>query len=754
MSANVRKTSIRKRLVGLIMLICTVAILLACSAFFSYSWLNLRSRQVRDLSTHAALMASTCQVALAFDDAVDGSEALTSLQATPTTAYGLLMRPDGSSFAEYRRLGFALSPQARPDETGFRFDSDWLVVEKAILLNGEKIGSVFLQSDLSELTAFYQQSAITIFIIIVAVLLIIYVLTLRLQGVISTPIAQLAQTASQISGAKDYSTRAQKHANDEIGELTDAFNDMLEQIEKRDQALRQGAELLRATFESTGDGLLVIDATGKIAEYNDNFVKMWQISEDVLATGDINKMIASVSREVLDPGGFKQKIEQLTQSDSESIDEITLKGDRVFERVSCPLIMDGRATGRVSSFRDVSESKKAAHELNSLRSLLSNVIDSMPSIIASIDTEHRVLLWNREAAILTGVSPEQAKGRKLPSLLPQMSQQLERLQEAIAQRNPQFKRALPVESDDQNRFWDLTIYPLVSNGVEGAVVRMDDVTERVRIEEMMIQSEKMLSVGGLAAGMAHELNNPLAGILQNVQVLRNRLLGDLRANQAAANACGIDLTAIADYAAKRDLPQTIDTILSSGKRAVRIIENMLNFSQKSDDHFAAHDLAKLLDDTLELAANDYDMKKKYDFRKIEIARHYQADTPKVMCESVKIQQVFLNLLKNGAQAMTANNAPRRARPRFDLRVSADQELVQVEVEDNGVGMDVDCAKRVFEPFFTTKEVGVGTGLGLSISYFIITENHGGTITVETQPGKGARFIVRLPQRRQLREVAS
>jgi signal transduction histidine kinase len=154
-------------------------------------------------------------------------------------------------------------------------------------------------------------------------------------------------------------------------------------------------------------------------------------------------------------------------------------------------------------------------------------------------------------------------------------------------------------------------------------------------------------------------------------------------------------------------------------------------------------LEELLDKTAELAATDYDLKKQYDFKKIEIQREYAGNLPAVPCEGAKIQQVLLNILRNGAQAMQAAGVQS---PRFIFRTGFDDErnMAIVEIEDNGPGMDDETRKRVFEPFFTTKPAGVGTGLGLSVSYFIITENHDGEMEVESRPGTGAKFIIRLP----------
>jgi signal transduction histidine kinase len=269
------------------------------------------------------------------------------------------------------------------------------------------------------------------------------------------------------------------------------------------------------------------------------------------------------------------------------------------------------------------------------------------------------------------------------------------------------------------------------------------VTERVRLEEMVVQSEKMLTVGGLAAGMAHEINNPLAGILQNIQVIQNRISPDLPQNQEVAEQCGISIDALVAYMQKRKLPEMMSAVIESGKRAATIIENMLSFSRKSEARYVPCSLMELLDKTVDMASSDYDLKRKYDFRQIDIVREYDPNVPLVPCEASKIQQVVLNILKNGAQAMTQTKGKREA-SRFILRVLRERNMARIEIEDNGPGMDKDTRKRVFEPFFTTKNVGLGTGLGLSVSYFIVTENHQGTMAVESTPGTGTKFIICLP----------
>ncbi|MEJ2041253.1 MAG: ATP-binding protein, partial [Desulfosarcinaceae bacterium] len=137
------------------------------------------------------------------------------------------------------------------------------------------------------------------------------------------------------------------------------------------------------------------------------------------------------------------------------------------------------------------------------------------------------------------------------------------------------------------------------------------------------------------------------------------------------------------------------------------------------------------------------LKKKFDFRHIRIERRYDPDMPQVPCAATEIEQVVLNLLRNAAQAMVEHGACRES-PAITLRLYKNDKMAVIEVQDNGPGLSEQAMKRVFEPFYTTKDVGVGTGLGLSVSYFIVTNNHNGTMEVRSEPGRGANFIVCLP----------
>ncbi len=404
---------------------------------------------------------------------------------------------------------------------------------------------------------------------------------------------------------------------------------------------------------------------------------------------------------------------------------------------------------------DITQQKHAEEEMHCLRNLLAGIIRHMPSMLAGIDNMGRVILWNRESEKMTGIPAAAAKGRILYDMLPFSPEDRESIQKLIQENRAGSLERLAWEKADQKCFSDVIVYPLGSDSTGGTVIRIDDITERIRMESMIIQSEKMISVGRLAAGMAHEINNPLGGILQSVQNIQRRISPLLSVNLDTARACGTDLNTIRSYLEHRHIFQFLDGIRKSGERAAKIVDNMLRFSRGSGSRMCPVNLAELIDKTVELASHDYDMARKYDFRNIEVIREIDPELPEVICMDTEIEQVLLNLLRNAAQAMfsdqpfqkcgaNANPGKYSMLPRIILRVYQKDDSVFMEVEDSGPGMDENTQNRVFEPFFTTKSAECGTGLGLSISYFIITNNHKGTMQVESEREKGTKFIVRLP----------
>jgi PAS domain S-box-containing protein len=514
-----------------------------------------------------------------------------------------------------------------------------------------------------------------------------------------------------------------------------------EDITERKRAERMLAESearFKAFYEASFGGI-AIHEHGVILECNRGLCEISGYSHDELVGANGLLLIAEE---------FRSEVVNRIVSGSETPYEtvgIRKGGERFPVLVMARNVVYMGRRVRATEFRDLSNRKRAQEEMRRLKNYLANIIDSMPSILVGIDAEGRVTQWNSRAAQSTGVNAEHAKGRSLYELMPWLAGKAEAISRSIMQQKVIRCERKSGHSGDDNRYEEVTIFPLATDGIDGAVIRVDDVTERVHLEEMMIQSEKMLSVGSLAAGMAHAINNPLAGVMQTSAVLTNRLLGDLPANHRAAEEAGTTMEAIQRYLELRRLTPMLESIHDAGSQAASITKNMLSFARKREISAAHQDLGVLMDQTINLLMTDYDMKKHYDFSKIEIVREYRQAAVKVYCEASKIQQVFMNILKNGAEAM-AQGAREGAPPRFVLRIRDEERWVSVEIEDNGPGMDEKTSRRIYEPFFSTKPKGRGTGLGLSVSFFIVTENHGGEMSLRTAEGKGCCFVIRLPKR--------
>jgi PAS domain S-box-containing protein len=395
---------------------------------------------------------------------------------------------------------------------------------------------------------------------------------------------------------------------------------------------------------------------------------------------------------------------------------------------------------------DITQTRENEQEMAQMRQFMRNIVDSMPSALIGVDAAHNITQWNQEAANLTEISSDQALGKPLSRVLPQLGDYMDMLRAAMEQDKPRTRQKIALSFGSRVLFMDIMVYPVTLEDFQGVVIRLDDVTSRVRMEEVMVQTEKMMSVGGLAAGMAHEINNPLGGILQNIQNIIRRLSPSLPGNAAVAQSLDLDLNQVAEYLEQRKVLHFLSRIKESGERAAKIVDNMLTFSRNSERKKKIVDLRDVINKTIELAAHDYDLKKKYDFRNIQIVRYFADNVPRVMCVPTEIEQVLLNLLRNAAQAM-AEGKRGGTQSRIVLQLLQEGSWTVLSVEDNGPGMDEGTRKRIFEPFFTTKGVGVGTGLGLSVAYFIVTNNHQGSMTVHSAPKHGTKFIIRLPGQR-------
>jgi len=256
----------------------------------------------------------------------------------------------------------------------------------------------------------------------------------------------------------------------------------------------------------------------------------------------------------------------------------------------------------------------------------------------------------------------------------------------------------------------------------------------------------MNSLGELAAGVAHEINNPLGTILQSIQNIKRRVSNELNKNISTANELGISLEDINTYLKAREIYNFIDDIKDAGERATMIVKNMLEFSRADNKQFNFIDIVALLNRSIDLALHSISASQTPQSSKTIVNKHFPEQCPLVNCSATELQQVILNLLSNAYHAFYEVRDEQNTDNTLmiDITLSFTDELMTLEITDNGPGMDAWTQRHVFDPFFTTKEVGQGTGLGLSVSYFIITEHHGGSITVDSGPNSGTTFTIQIP----------
>jgi two-component system NtrC family sensor kinase len=350
--------------------------------------------------------------------------------------------------------------------------------------------------------------------------------------------------------------------------------------------------------------------------------------------------------------------------------------------------------------------EQKASEIVRLKDFSENIVESLNVGVLAVDLNGIVESWNTRMEQLFGVSRQDALGQSLSAILPV------ELAAEIATRGDEEQISGIYKHRLQHQGLALTvnisITPLVSKSGEriGRLLLFDDVTHRERMAEQMTQTEKLTSLGLLAAGVAHEVNTPLAVISNYIQMLAKQL-------------------------PESDPKQAlIEKIVKQTFRASEIVNNLLNFSRTGAAEVADIDVNRVVEETLSLVAHPMKTSQ------IQIVKQLGDGLPAVRGSANKLQQVFLNLFLNARDAMPAGGM-------LEVRTGAHNGSVEVEIADTGAGISREHIHRIFDPFFTTKAIGRGTGLGLSVSYGIIKE-HAGKIEVRSTPGKGTSFHVEFP----------
>ena len=395
-------------------------------------------------------------------------------------------------------------------------------------------------------------------------------------------------------------------------------------------------------------------------------------------------------------------------------------------------------------FTEIRRHEQTESLLRETQDYLHCMINSMPCCLIGVTPQGIVTHWNLAAIQTTHLNTQDAMGKHISEVYPELPIDSKIIATTISSCNPFRKESFQIGKGHQAKFLDVAVYPLVGDDVKGAVILTEDVTPRVRVEHMMIQNEKMMGLGEMAAGLAHEINNPLAGILNNAQNIVRRTSSNLEANKKVATEIGVKLEDIEEYLRRRDIHKFIDSIRESGARAAHIVKNMLEFSRSGNTNHEEINIIELIEHSLELTFKSLELKTGFGIEVPKVSIIVEDNLPAIRCSKIEMQQVFMNLIRNASQAFQSDEYGAPLDPRITINISLQEDIMIIEFEDNGPGMPEAVKNHIFEPFFTTKDVGKGTGLGLSVSYFIITEHHKGSIAVDSRPGEGTTFIIHLP----------
>jgi len=386
----------------------------------------------------------------------------------------------------------------------------------------------------------------------------------------------------------------------------------------------------------------------------------------------------------------------------------TVDGDFLSsEDVELLFTLAGYVAIALDNARLYSSLENKAVQIERLKDFSENIVESLNVGVLAVDLNGRVESWNTQVEQLIGVPRDEAVGKRLDEVLPAgLVAELAARSEA-EHVSSLYKVPLRTRSE-RNLVVNVSIAPLVGKEGQriGRLILLDDITQRTHMEDQLLQAEKLTSLGLLAAGVAHEVNTPLAVISNYIQMLAKQMpAGDARQS-------------------------LIDKIVKQTFRASEIVNNLLNFSRTGAAEFQPVSLNQVVDETLSLLTHPLRT------GHVQVVRNLAPELPTVLGSGNRLQQVFLNLFLNARDAMPAGGM-------LEVRSTAYNGTVEVEVTDTGAGISRENLARIFDPFFTTKATARGTGLGLSVSYGIIKE-HAGKIEVRSTPGKGTSFRLEFP----------
>lgn len=476
------------------------------------------------------------------------------------------------------------------------------------------------------------------------------------------------------------------------------------------QAMRESEERYRMIFESANDVIILTDKDGKIVDINKRIVDIGGYDRDVLLGKNFRALTKMMPRKSIAIVAKNFLLRRLGHNiPAYEVDMYRANGEMLNIEINAVNVKDDdKVIGTLATLRDVTERRKSESALKYQRELIDQIIATIPNAVLVINKDTKVLLANDTFYRDFRLRKKEVENRPISDVI-----RINEMEQALTNIIKTSKKSLSLEFRLQlhNTQRDFAV-GIVKMQNQRYLIFMNDITEEREKQERLYLTDRLVSVGEMASGVAHELNNPLTSIIG---------LSSLLTQQGASEEMS------------EEMQEDLNAINSEAQRCAAIVKNLLSFARKHASMREPVQVTKILEDVLKLRSYEHKA------QNITVETSFASDLPEVRADYFQIQQVFLNIIINAENAMVDANG----RGNLKIKIERVNGYINTTFEDNGPGISKENLGVIFNPFFTTKEVGKGTGLGLSISYGIVA-SHGGKIYAKSSSDKGATFIIELP----------
>lgn len=379
---------------------------------------------------------------------------------------------------------------------------------------------------------------------------------------------------------------------------------------------------------------------------------------------------------------------------------------------------------------EIDQHVSTAARLRASEFYIKDILKSMPLMLIGLDKEGQITQWNKWAEDVTGIKAENSLGKNLWKVFPTITVSPNQINEAIKNNETTTIRY----SQPGQYYYDITIYPLREQNEPGVVILIDDITKEILAVNTLIQSDKMSSVGELAAAMVHDINPPLQAILSDLRTFRHSLAGS-----------SINLNELGIIGAEETLEGLLEDAYEKGENLASIVHNFQYFSRGSGNRKEVTSIVDIIERTLKLTGDVLSVPARLRFKDIHIERNYQKDLPMIPCYVAELQHAFLSLFRHACDGLRLMEQHDRT-PTIKIQMIVCYDNLWIKIHHNGLALSNEEQMYLFEPFFRkdAPEVTYDASKRLSFTYFIISELHQGQIAVTSDLNVGTTFHLQMP----------